>query len=89
LLLRAGGLAAPLTPIEERAIGPSLGQDNIDKGIKAMIFGMAAAFIFMGIYYKVFGVIADIALAANVVLLTPCYRWWAWHSHCRGIAAVC
>jgi preprotein translocase subunit SecD len=70
LLLRAGGLAAPLTPVQERAIGPSLGQDNIDKGRHAMVFGMLAAFIFMFIYYKVFGLIADVTLAANVVLLT-------------------
>ncbi len=70
LLLRAGGLAAPVTPIQERAIGPSLGQDNIDKGVNAMVFGMLAAFIFMAIYYKVFGLIADITLVANVVLLT-------------------
>jgi preprotein translocase subunit SecD len=88
LLLRAGGLAAPLTPIEERAIGPSLGQDNIDKGIKAMIFGMAAAFIFMGIYYKVFGVIADIALAANVVLLTALLSMVGVALTLPGIAAV-
>ncbi len=70
LLLRAGGLAAPLSAVEERAIGPSLGQDNIDKGVHAMVFGMLAAFMFMAIYYKVFGLIADVALAANVVLLT-------------------
>jgi preprotein translocase subunit SecD len=88
LLLRAGGLAAPLTPIEERAIGPSLGQDNIDKGIKAMIFGMAAAFLFMGIYYKVFGVIADIALAANVVLLTALLSMVGVALTLPGIAAV-
>jgi preprotein translocase subunit SecD len=70
LLLRAGGLAAPVTPIQERAIGPSLGQDNIDKGVHAMVFGMLAAFIFMAVYYKVFGLIADLTLVANVVLLT-------------------
>lgn len=70
LLLRAGGLAAPLTPVEERAIGPTAGADNIKKGVNAMVFGMLAAFIFMAIYYKVFGLIADITLAANVVLLT-------------------
>jgi preprotein translocase subunit SecD len=69
LLLRAGGLAAPITPIQERAIGPSLGQDNIDKGVHAMVFGMLAAFIFMAVYYKVFGLIADLTLVANVVLL--------------------
>jgi preprotein translocase subunit SecD len=70
LLLRAGGLAAPLTPVEERAIGPTAGADNIKKGVNAMVFGMLAAFIFMAIYYKIFGLIADITLAANVVLLT-------------------
>jgi preprotein translocase subunit SecD len=70
LLLRAGGLAAPLSAVEERAIGPSLGQDNIDKGVNAMVFGMLAAFLFMGVYYKVFGLIADVVLVANVILLT-------------------
>ena len=70
LLLRAGGLAAPLSAVEERAIGQSLGQDNIDKGVDAMVFGMLGAFLFMGIYYKVFGIIADVVLVANVVLLT-------------------
>ncbi len=88
LLLRAGGLAAPLTPVEERAIGPSLGQDNIDKGIKAMVFGMAAAFLFMAIYYKVFGLIADIALAANVVLLTALLSLFGAALTLPGIAAV-
>ena len=88
LLLRAGGLAAPLTPVEERAIGPSLGQDNIDKGVKAMVYGMLAAFIFMGVYYKVFGVIADIALAANVVLLTALLSWLGVALTLPGIAAV-
>jgi preprotein translocase subunit SecD len=81
-------LAAPLTPVEERAIGPSLGQDNINKGIKAMVFGMAAAFIFMVIYYKVFGLIADIALAANVVLLTALLSKVGVALTLPGIAAV-
>jgi preprotein translocase subunit SecD len=88
LLLRAGGLAAPLTPVEERAIGPSLGQDNIDKGIKAMVFGMLAAFIFMLVYYKVFGIIADLALAANVVLLTALLSILGSALTLPGIAAV-
>ncbi len=88
LLLRAGGLAAPLTPVEERAIGPSLGQDNINKGIKAMVFGMAAAFLFMAIYYKVFGLIADLALAANVVLLTALLSLFGAALTLPGIAAV-
>jgi preprotein translocase subunit SecD len=88
LLLRAGGLAAPLTPIEERAIGPSLGADNIDKGVKAMVFGMLAAFIFMAIYYKVFGLIADLTLAANVILLTALLSLFGAALTLPGIAAV-
>src|SRR5208283_1224650 len=88
LLLRAGGLAAPLTPVEERAIGPSLGQDNIDKGIKAMVFGMLAAFVFMTIYYKLFGLIADVVLVANVVLLTAFLSLVGAALTLPGIAAV-
>jgi preprotein translocase subunit SecD len=88
LLLRAGGLAAPLSPVEERAVGPSLGQDNIDKGVHAMVFGMLAAFVFMGIYYKVFGVIADLTLAANVVLLTALLSMLGAALTLPGIAAV-
>jgi preprotein translocase subunit SecD len=88
LLLRAGGLAAPLTPVEERAIGPSLGQDNITKGVNAMVFGMLAAFIFMAIYYKVFGLIADLVLAANVVLLTAFLSLVGAALTLPGIAAV-
>jgi preprotein translocase subunit SecD len=88
LLLRAGGLAAPLTPVEERAIGPSLGQDNIDKGVHAMVFGMLAAFIFMAIYYKVFGLIADLVLLANVVLLTALLSLVGAALTLPGIAAV-
>ena len=88
LLLRAGGLAAPLTPVEERAVGPSLGQDNIDKGVHAMVFGMLAAFVFMAIYYKVFGLIADLTLAANVVLLTALLSMLGAALTLPGIAAV-
>ena len=88
LLLRAGGLAAPLSPVEERAVGPSLGQDNIDKGVHAMVFGMLAAFLFMAIYYKVFGVIADITLAVNVVLLTALLSLLGAALTLPGIAAV-
>ncbi|MEA3109118.1 MAG: preprotein translocase subunit SecD [Gammaproteobacteria bacterium] len=88
LLLRAGGLAAPLSAVEERAIGPSLGQDNIDKGVHAMVFGMLAAFVFMAIYYKVFGLIADVVLAANVVLLTAFLSLVGAALTLPGIAAV-
>ncbi len=88
LLLRAGGLAAPLSAVEERAIGPSLGQDNIDKGVNAMVFGMLAAYVFMAIYYKVFGLIADVVLVANVVLLTAFLSLVGAALTLPGIAAV-
>ncbi len=69
LLLRAGALAAPITPIEERVVGPSLGKDNIEKGIRALVLGMLVLFVFMAIYYKTFGMVANLVLIANVVLL--------------------
>ncbi len=69
LLLRAGALAAPIYKVEERTIGPSLGQENIDKGLNAIIFGLACVMLFMAIYYKAFGVIADLALLTNLVLI--------------------
>ncbi len=69
LLLRAGALAAPIAIVEERTIGPSLGQDNIDKGFRAVIVGMALVVIFMVLYYRVFGLIANFALVLNVILI--------------------
>ncbi len=88
LLLRAGGLAAPLYAVEERAIGPGLGQDNINKGVNAMVFGMLAAFIFMAVYYKLFGLIADVVLLANVVLLVALLSMVGAALTLPGIAAV-
>ena len=69
LLLRAGSLAAPVDIVEERVIGPSLGQDNIEKGIKAVVLGLVSVLIAAALYYYVFGLIADIALVLNLVLL--------------------
>ncbi len=69
LLLRSGSLSVAMSPVEERVIGPSLGQDNINKGTDALIIGMAGVFIFMAIYYRVFGLVADAVLLANVVIL--------------------
>jgi preprotein translocase subunit SecD len=69
LLLRAGALAAPISVVEERTIGPSLGHDNIKQGFQAVVAGFVAVMIFMVVYYRVFGVIADVALALNLVLL--------------------
>ena len=69
LLLRAGALAAPIYKVEERTIGPSLGQENIDRGIAAILIGLACVVLFMAFYYKAFGVVADIALLTNLVLI--------------------
>ena len=69
VLLRAGALIAPILIVEERTIGPSLGKENIELGMNAIMWGMLAVVGFMVIYYKWFGVVANIALAANVVLL--------------------
>jgi preprotein translocase subunit SecD len=69
LLLRAGALPAPLTILEERTIGPSLGQDNIDQGFWAVVIGFVLVVIFMTIYYRLFGLIANVALLTNVVLI--------------------
>ncbi len=69
LLLRAGALAAPIEIIEERTVGPSLGQENIDKGLNSVLIGFFGVLIFMAFYYKVFGLVADLALTINLVLI--------------------
>ncbi|WP_376690748.1 protein translocase subunit SecD [Wenzhouxiangella sp. EGI_FJ10409] len=69
MLLRAGALAAPMQIIEERTVGPSLGQDNIDQGFQSVIIGFALVLIVMAVYYKVFGLVANLALTANLVLI--------------------
>ncbi len=69
LLLRAGALAAPVYIIEERTIGPSLGQDNIDKGFNSVMIGFIAVLFFMAFWYRKFGLIANLALALNLVII--------------------
>ena len=69
LLLRAGALAAPIEIVEERTVGPSLGQDNIDKGFQSVMIGFAFVLVFMVIWYRVFGAVANIALTANLILI--------------------
>ncbi len=69
LLLRAGALIAPISIVEERTIGPSMGQQNIDMGIQACIWGMVAVMLFTLVYYRTFGVIACMALNANLILI--------------------
>jgi preprotein translocase subunit SecD len=88
LLLRAGSLAATIYAIEERAIGPSLGQENIEKGVNALIIGMLGVFIFMALYYGVFGLVADAVLLANVVLLTALLSLMGQVLSLPGIAGI-
>ena len=69
LLLRAGALAAPVDIVEERTVGPSLGQDNINKGLISVLVGFVLVLVFMALYYKVFGLVANLALAFNLVII--------------------
>ncbi|MFK7831372.1 MAG: protein translocase subunit SecD [Congregibacter sp.] len=69
LMLRAGALAAPISFVEERTVGPSLGADNIRLGVKSVQYGLALVVLFMVLYYRVFGVCAVVALTANLMLL--------------------
>jgi len=69
LLLRAGALAAPIEIIEERTVGPSLGQDNIDKGLESVVIGFVLVLVFMVVWYRLFGMVANIALTLNLVLI--------------------
>ncbi|MGS0680579.1 protein translocase subunit SecD [Shewanella sp. 125m-7] len=69
LLLRAGSMTAPVTIVEERTIGPSLGEENITNGFSALALGMAVTLLFMGLWYRRLGWIANVALMANMILL--------------------
>lgn len=88
LLLRAGALAAPIFVIEERVVGPGLGKENIEKGVNALLLGMALLFVFMLVYYKVFGVVANIVLLANVVLLAALLTLFKAALSLPGIAGI-
>jgi preprotein translocase subunit SecD len=88
LLLRAGSLAAPIYAIEERVVGPTVGAENIRHGIIALIVGMAGVFLFMIIYYKLFGFVADLVLLANVVLLTALLSMMGAQLSLPGIAGI-
>ena len=68
-LLRAGALAAPVYKVDDRTIGPTLGQDNIDRGFRAIQIGFLAVIVFMVVYYRVFGLIANVALLSNLVFI--------------------
>ena len=69
VLLRSGALAAPMEIIEEYTIGPSLGQENIERGQKSVLWGMLLIVVFMCAYYMMFGVFSSLSLAVNILLL--------------------
>jgi preprotein translocase subunit SecD len=88
LLLRAGSLAAPIVPVEEKTIGPSLGQDNIDRGVRATIAGYLIVVLFIAVWYRVFGIIADLALLANVLMLIALMSLFQFQLSLPGIAGI-
>ena len=88
LLLRSGSLAAPMEIIEERTIGPSLGADNIAKGMNSVIYGFVAIAVFMSVYYMLFGVFSTLALAFNLLLLVAVLSMLQATLTLPGIAAI-
>ncbi len=88
LLLRAGALAAPVYKIDERTIGPSLGQDNIERGFNAIQIGFLAVIVFMAIYYRAFGLIANLALFSNLVFIVAVLSMLGASLTLPGIAGI-
>ncbi|MFT6914191.1 MAG: preprotein translocase subunit SecD [Motiliproteus sp.] len=88
LLLRAGALAAPIYFVEERTVGPSLGQQNIDRGVISVEIGMALVLLFMLAFYRVFGLVANIALVLNLALLTAAMSMLSATLTLPGIAGI-
>jgi preprotein translocase subunit SecD len=88
LLLRSGALAAPMVFVQERTIGPSLGAENIKLGVTSVQIGLALVLIFMLVYYKVFGIAANLALAANLVLLVAAMSFLGATLTLPGIAGI-
>ena len=88
LLLRAGSLAAPMEIVEERLIGPSLGEANIEAGFRSTLYGFIVIAIFMAIYYQVFGVVSAVSLVANVMMLVALLSMLQATLTLPGIAAI-
>ncbi|PYF84437.1 MULTISPECIES: protein translocase subunit SecD [Marinomonas] len=88
LLLRAGALAAPIYFVEERTIGPSLGAENIKLGVTSAQIGLLVVMLFMLVYYKVFGIFANISLALNIILLMACMSLLSATLTLPGIAGI-
>lgn len=88
LLLRSGALAAPVYFVEERTVGPSLGQKNIEAGVNSMVIGFVLVLVFMLVFYRFFGFLANIALAANVVILVSIMAMLSATLTLPGIAGI-
>lgn len=88
LLLRAGALAAPMYFVQERTIGPSLGQKNIDAGVASVAFGFALVLIYMLVFYRGFGVVANVTLTLNLMLLLACMSILSATLTLPGIAGI-
>ena len=86
--MRAGALKAPVEIVEERTVGPSLGQENIDRGKTSVLIGLAFVLVFMAFYYKVFGIIADLALVTNLVLIVALLSMLPTSLTLPGIAGI-
>ena len=87
-LLRAGALAAPIYKIDERTIGPTLGQDNIDRGFRAIMIGFLSVIAFMAVYYRWFGMIANLALMSNLVFIVAVLSMFGAALTLPGIAGI-
>ena len=88
LLLRAGALAAPIRFVEERTIGPSLGKENIAQGTRSVMVGMLLVLVFMAVWYRAFGVVADLALVVNLVLIVAALSLFQATLTLPGIAGI-
>jgi preprotein translocase subunit SecD len=88
IVLRAGALPAPVKIIEERTVGPSLGKDSIEKGLKSMIIGGLIVILFMAFYYKFAGILADFALLLNIILISAGLAFFGATLTLPGIAGI-
>jgi protein-export membrane protein SecD len=87
-VLRAGALPAPVKVIEERTVGPSLGDDSIKKGFMSSLIGVIVVFVFMLVYYRTSGIIADIALALNLIILMAVMTYFQFTLTLPGVAGI-
>jgi len=88
LLLRSGSLAAPMDFVEERIVGPSLGRENIERGVKAVVFSFSFVLLFFLIYYRMFGIITCAALLLNILMLVAVMSLFGFTMTLPGMAGI-